>query len=77
MEGESNMTATDTSDSIVIEQRNDHGSLKGEQVCMCVCHVPCGPGQAGALEAQLKLLRCCHHMSPTCLGHLPSAKGTS
>lgn len=39
-EGESNMTATDTSDSIVIEQRNEHGSLKGEQVCECV---PCAP----------------------------------
>lgn len=70
LEGESNTTATDTSNSIEIEQRNEHGSVS-------VCHVPRGPGQAGALEAQLKLLRCCHHTPLTCLGHLPSAKGTS
>lgn len=34
------MTATDTSDSTVTEQRNDHSSLKGDQVCVCV---PCAP----------------------------------
>lgn len=40
LEGERNTTATDTSDSIVTEQRHEHGSLKGEQVCECV---PCAP----------------------------------